>query len=85
MSTTADPPIPNKPPLEAQTTVGNYFVSNYPPFSFWKKDSVPENEAAMEEHLGDDSGGSLSNVFENMPEDQGVSMEVQDLRGLGQN
>ena len=24
------------PPLEKQTTVGNYFVSNYPPFSFWK-------------------------------------------------
>jgi len=48
MSTTADPPIPNKPPLEAQTTVGNYFVSNYPPFSFWQKDSVPEIEAAME-------------------------------------
>jgi oxygen-independent coproporphyrinogen-3 oxidase len=48
MSTTANPPIPNKPPLEAQTTVGNYFVSNYPPFSFWQKDSVPEIEAAME-------------------------------------
>ena len=48
MSTTVDPPIPNKPPLEAQTTVGNYFVSNYPPFSFWQKDSVPEIEAAME-------------------------------------
>ncbi|HCU87095.1 MAG TPA: coproporphyrinogen III oxidase, partial [Verrucomicrobiales bacterium] len=48
MSTTADPPIPNKPPLEVQTTVGNYFVSNYPPFSFWQKESVPEIEAAME-------------------------------------
>ncbi len=47
MSTTADPPIPNKPPLETQTTVGNYFVSNYPPFSFWKKEDIPEIEAAM--------------------------------------
>src|SRR6266853_3647535 len=24
------------PPLQKETTVGNYFVSNYPPFSFWK-------------------------------------------------
>ena len=47
MSTTADPPVPNKPPLETQTTVGNYFVSNYPPFSFWKKEDIPEIEAAM--------------------------------------
>ena len=42
------PPTPSKPPLETQTTVGNYFVSNYPPFSFWKKESLPEIEAAME-------------------------------------
>ena len=41
-------PTPSKPPLETQTTVGNYFVSNYPPFSFWQKESVPEIEAAME-------------------------------------
>ena len=47
MSTPA-PPTPSKPPLETQTTVGNYFVSNYPPFSFWKKESLPEIEAAME-------------------------------------
>lgn len=47
MSTPA-PPTPSKPPLETQTTVGNYFVSNYPPFSFWQKESLPEIEAAME-------------------------------------
>jgi oxygen-independent coproporphyrinogen-3 oxidase len=35
------------PPLEKQTTVGNYFVSNYPPYSFWKPDYVPEFEAAL--------------------------------------
>ena len=28
--------------LEKQTTVGNYFVSNYPPFSFWKPEFVPD-------------------------------------------
>jgi len=26
---------------EDQTEVGNYFVSNYPPFSFWQPDHVP--------------------------------------------
>jgi len=30
------------------TEAGNYFVSNYPPFSFWKPDFVPEAEAALE-------------------------------------
>ena len=48
MSTTAEPPVPNKPPLESQTTVGNYFVSNYPPFSFWKKENVTEISTAMD-------------------------------------
>jgi oxygen-independent coproporphyrinogen III oxidase len=36
------------PPLEKQTTVGNYFVSNYPPFSFWKPEFVPDLAAALE-------------------------------------
>lgn len=36
------------PPLEKQTTVGNYFVSNYPPFSFWKPEGVPDFVAATE-------------------------------------
>src|SRR5437870_2686061 len=36
------------PPLEKQTTVGNYFVSNYPPFSFWKPESLGEYYAALE-------------------------------------
>jgi oxygen-independent coproporphyrinogen-3 oxidase len=36
------------PPLEKQTTVGNYFVSNYPPFSFWKPEFVPQVLAAMD-------------------------------------
>ena len=25
---------------QEQTTVGNYFVANYPPFSFWSRDAV---------------------------------------------
>src|SRR6266446_249650 len=36
------------PPLQKQTTVGNYFVSNYPPFSFWKPEYVSEIYAALD-------------------------------------
>jgi oxygen-independent coproporphyrinogen-3 oxidase len=39
---------PMGPPLEKQTTVGNYFVSNYPPFSFWRPELVGELSAALE-------------------------------------
>jgi len=34
--------------LEGETTVGNYFVSNYPPYSFWTADHVNEAHAALE-------------------------------------
>ncbi len=47
-TTTIAPETPKAPPLERQTMVGNYFVSNYPPFSFWKPEFVPEVYAAME-------------------------------------
>ncbi len=30
-----------------QTTAGNYFVANYPPFSFWKPEHVPAAQAAL--------------------------------------
>jgi oxygen-independent coproporphyrinogen-3 oxidase len=36
----------NQPAAE-ETTVGNYFVSNYPPFSFWKPERVVEAQAAL--------------------------------------
>lgn len=32
---------------QEKTGLGNYFVANYPPFSFWKPDHVPEAEAAL--------------------------------------
>ncbi|MCX6925376.1 MAG: radical SAM protein, partial [Verrucomicrobia bacterium] len=38
---------PASKPAEKQTTVGNYFVSNYPPFSFWKPERVGEVSAAL--------------------------------------
>src|SRR5712672_2962701 len=36
------------PALQKETTVGNYFVSNYPPFSFWKPEFAGEIFSAME-------------------------------------
>src|SRR5439155_24500102 len=51
MSTTLTNEPLKAPPLEKQTTVGNYFVSNYPPFSFWKPEFVPEVCSAMERPL----------------------------------
>ncbi|HYE33301.1 MAG TPA: coproporphyrinogen-III oxidase family protein [Methylomirabilota bacterium] len=36
------------PAIEKQTTAGNYFVSNYPPFSFWKPENVAEFESALD-------------------------------------
>ena len=42
---TAPPPAP---PIQKETTVGNYFVSNYPPFSFWKTERIGELYSALE-------------------------------------
>src|SRR4051794_35863512 len=42
------PPRAPAPPIEKQTTAGNYFVSNYPPFSFWKTDEIGQLYAAVE-------------------------------------
>src|SRR5207248_1173536 len=33
---------------DRETRVGNYFVSNYPPYSFWTPEHVPEAFAALE-------------------------------------
>ncbi len=50
MSTTVltNAPEINSPAIEKQTTVGNYFVSNYPPFSFWKAENLGEFNDAVE-------------------------------------
>ena len=31
-----------------QTTVGNYFISNYPPFSFWSAEDVPAIDEVLD-------------------------------------
>ncbi|MHB1307159.1 MAG: coproporphyrinogen-III oxidase family protein [Limisphaerales bacterium] len=41
-------PSPSTPPLAKPTTVGNYFVSNYPPFSYWKPEFIPDFESALD-------------------------------------
>ena len=45
---TSTPNMPVAPPLRKETMVGNYFVSNYPPFSFWKPEGVPQALAALQ-------------------------------------
>ncbi len=35
-------------PNEEETTAGNYFVSNYPPYSFWTPDRVADAYAALD-------------------------------------
>jgi coproporphyrinogen III oxidase-like Fe-S oxidoreductase len=41
-------PKPSAPPLQKETTAGNYFVANYPPFAYWKQDRISEFQAALE-------------------------------------
>jgi len=48
MSTETITSTSTAPVFQKETTAGNYFVSNYPPFSFWKPALVPELEAAMD-------------------------------------
>ena len=48
MVTVAPPSPPAGPPLQKETTAGNYFVANYPPFAFWKPEAVPGFLEALE-------------------------------------
>ena len=38
-----------------ETTVGNYFVSNYPPFSFWRPDRIPEVQRLLDQRPDEDT------------------------------
>jgi oxygen-independent coproporphyrinogen-3 oxidase len=46
MQTTLESPATEK--KVEKTEAGNYFVSNYPPFSFWKPDQVPLVEEVLQ-------------------------------------
>jgi oxygen-independent coproporphyrinogen-3 oxidase len=39
--------IATLPPLPVETTVGNYFISNYPPYSTWQPELIPEFESVL--------------------------------------
>src|SRR5438046_8774503 len=45
---TAEPANPLPLASDNETTAGNYFVSNYPPYSFWTPDRVSQAYAALE-------------------------------------
>ena len=49
MNTEVESPatVPSSAAPHHPTTVGNYFVSNYPPFSFWRPDAVGDFYAAL--------------------------------------
>ena len=46
--TIAPPPATSGPPIQKETTAGNYFVANYPPFAFWKQEAVADFAAALD-------------------------------------
>ena len=35
-------PLPPLPPKKEETEAGNYFVANYPPFSYWTKEAIAD-------------------------------------------
>jgi oxygen-independent coproporphyrinogen-3 oxidase len=45
--TIAPPPATVGPPIQKETTAGNYFVANYPPFAFWKQEAVADFADAL--------------------------------------
>src|SRR5271155_2087208 len=40
--------IPEPPPQAEETTPGNYFISNYPPYSFWTPEHVEDAYRALD-------------------------------------
>ena len=53
----------SQPEPTAQTTVGNYFVSNYPPYSFW----TPEHVPAVRERLAGPAGEQPLGLYLHLP------------------
>lgn len=39
---------PGVPQADTKTEVGNYFISNYPPFSAWRPDTLPELQRVLD-------------------------------------
>ncbi|MEX2260536.1 MAG: coproporphyrinogen-III oxidase family protein [Bryobacteraceae bacterium] len=49
---------------DEETTVGSYFVSNYPPYSFWSPDRVSEAHAALDR---DPAPGTPLGIYVHIP------------------
>ena len=47
VSTPASPAVPAEGPHSETTEVGSYFIANYPPFSQWTAEHLPEIHAAL--------------------------------------
>ena len=58
----ATSPQPSAPPLQKETTAGNYFVANYPPFAFWKQDRVPELIEALRQPWVNGAGAAQTEL-----------------------
>jgi oxygen-independent coproporphyrinogen-3 oxidase len=58
-----DSPTPAVP-KKAATLAGNYFVSNYPPFSFWSEDQKVELEVALN---SESAPGTKLGVYHHIP------------------
>ncbi len=61
MNTTAPDPTP---PQKSSTLAGNYFISNYPPFSFWSDDQKVEVEMALNSEPGP---GTKLGIYHHIP------------------
>jgi len=55
MSTQTDNPITLPQVEQQQTTVGNYFVSNYPPFAYWNEGQLEQLQAVLQSPTPDES------------------------------
>src|SRR5436190_15807762 len=61
---TITPETTKSPALQKETKAGNYFVSNYPPYSFWKPEFAAEAMAAME---GPPVAGTPMGIYAHIP------------------
>jgi len=59
-----NPSPPSPSPTKSSTLAGNYFISNYPPFSFWGEDQKVEVELALD---SEPAPGAKLGVYHHIP------------------
>lgn len=57
-------PSPGSAPAKSSTLAGNYFISNYPPFSFWSEDQRVEVELALN---SEPASGAKLGLYHHIP------------------